>query len=126
VADVPGGPLDGNALVLAAAQASVSGERLPELVDQAQEHLHPRLDEYRRRYERAHADEAGAVFFVEEGHWEAVGAELGFEPREWEALRRVHAEHLKRLGSDLGRREEFETALELRETAVIGTDAGSG
>lgn len=121
MADVPGGPLDGNALVLAAAQASVSGERLPELVDRAQKHLEPKLDEYRRRYERAHADDSGSVFFVEEGHWRSVGDELGLETREWKALRRVHAEHLKRLGSDIDRREEFETALDLREAAVIGT-----
>lgn len=121
VADVPGGPLDGNALVLAAAQASVSGERLPELVDRAQEHLEPRLEEYERRYERVHTDGEQTVFFVEEGHWAEAGEELGIEPREWKALRRVHAEHLKRLGTDLNRREEFETALELREVVVVGT-----
>ncbi len=121
MADVPGGPLDGNALVLAAAQASVSGERLPELVDRAQAHLESRLEEYGRRYERVHSDGEQTVFFVEEGHWAEVGEELELEPREWRALRRVHAEHLKRLGTDLERREEFETALELRETVVVGT-----
>lgn len=120
VADVPGGPLDGNALVLAAAQASVSGERLPELVDRAQAHIAPKVEAYRRQYERAHADETQTVFFVEEGHWESVGEELDLEPREWKALRRVHAEHLKRLGNDLDRREEFETALELREVVIVG------
>lgn len=117
-----GGPLDGNALVIAAAQASVSGERLPELVDRAQTYLGPKLEEYRRRYEQVHADETQMVFFVEEGHWEAIGEELDLETREWQALERVHAEHLKRLGSDLDRRGEFETALELREAAVIGID----
>ena len=118
--NVPGGPLDGNALVLAAAQASVSGERLPELVDRAQKHIEPKVEKYRREYELAHTDETQTVFFVEEGHWEAIGEELDLEAREWKALRRVHAEHLKRLGSDLGRREEFETALELREAVVVG------
>ncbi len=117
-----GGPLDGNALVIAAAQASVSGERLPELVDRTQTHLGPKLEEYRRRYEQVHADETQAVFFVEEGHWETVGEELDLETREWRALKRVHAEHLKRLGSDLDRRGEFETALELREAVVIGKE----
>jgi len=120
VADVPGGPLDGNALVLAAAQASVSGERLPELVDRAQAFLEARIEEYSRRYERVYADESQTVFFVEEGHWDEIGDELDVEPREWKALRRVHAEHLKRLGTDLDRREEFETALELREVVVVG------
>jgi hypothetical protein len=118
---MPGGPLDGNALVLAAAQASVSGERLPDLADQAQKYLKSRLDEYRRRYEQAYTDGTQTVFFVEEGHWADIGTDIDLDPREWKALRRVHAEHLKRLGSDLDRRGEFETALEVREAVVIGT-----
>lgn len=122
MAEVAEGPLDGNALVLAAAQASISGERLPGLVDRAQAYVEPRLPEYERRYERAYEDGTQTVFFVGDGHWSEVGAELGLEAREWEALRRVHAAHLKRLGSDLDRREEFETALELREALVVGTD----
>lgn len=118
---MPGEPLDGNALVLAAAQASISGERLPELTERAQEHVAARLSEYETRYEAVHEDDAQTVFFVEDGHWADVGAALGLEAREWKALRRVHAEHLKRLGGDLGRREEFETALEVREAVVVGT-----
>lgn len=115
-------PIDGNALVLAAAKASVSGERLPELVDRAQNLLGPRHEEYRRRYECVHEDETRSVFFVEEGHWAELGDELELETREWRALRRVHEEHLKRIGGDLDRREEFETALDVREVVVIGTD----
>ncbi|MFO7925307.1 MAG: hypothetical protein ACQET5_03375 [Halobacteriota archaeon] len=115
-----GGPLDGNAIVLAAAKASVSGERLPELVEQAQATLGPRREEYARRYECVHGDETQEVFFVEEGHWAELGEELGLTRREWAALRRVHAEHLKQLGGDLDRREEFETALDVREVVVIG------
>lgn len=120
VGDVSDGPIDGNAIVLAAAKASVPGDRLPGLVDRAQEHLGPKRDRYDRRYECAHEDDSAAVFFVEEGHWEAVGEELGLERREWKALRRTHREHLKQLGGDLDRREEFETALDLREVVVIG------
>lgn len=115
-----GEPLDGNAIVLAAAKASVSGELLPELVDRAQATLEPRRDEYARRYECVHEDDTQAVFFVEEGHWADLGQELDLERREWAALRRVHAEHLKQLGGKLGRREEFETALDVREVVVIG------
>lgn len=122
MADVPGEPIDGNALVLAAAQASVSGERLPELVDRAQTYFEGRVEEYSRNYERVYADETQAVFFVEEDHWADVGEELGLHSREWNALRRVHAEHLRRLGRELDRHEEFETALELREVVVIGTE----
>ena len=44
---------------------------------------------------------------------------MGFEEREWTALRRAHAEHLQRIGSNLDRRREFETALELREAVVV-------
>jgi hypothetical protein len=119
---VTGGPLDGNALVVAAAKASVSGERLPDLADRAQEHLGPQLEQYARRYECGYEDETQAVFFVEGGHWTEIGEEMDIEEREWKALRRAHAEHLKRLGSELDRRQEFETALELREAVVIGKE----
>jgi hypothetical protein len=113
-------PLDGDALVLAAAKSSVSGERLPDLVDRAQEVLAARLPEYGRRYECVHEDETAAVFFVEEGHWANIGEELDLGEREWKALRRAHGEHLKRLGRELGRRQEFVAALELRETVAVG------
>jgi len=115
-----GGPLAGNALVLAAAKASVSGERLPDLVDRVQRHLGDRRADYGRRYECAHEDDTEAVFFVEEGHWADLGAELGLDEREWTGVKRAHEEHLKRLGTDLERRGEFDTALELREVVVIG------
>ena len=115
-----GGPLDGEALVLAAAKASVSGERLPDLADRAQGLLGPRLPEYGRRYESAHEDESATVFFVEAGHWADLGEEMALNEREWEALRRAHAAHLRELGDDLDRGEEFETAPDLREAVVIG------
>ena len=118
-----GGPLDGTALVLAAAKASVSGERLPDLADRAQALLGPRLPAYGRQYECPYEDESAAVFFVEEDHWAALGTEMGHETREWRALRRAHAEHLRQLGDDLDRSEEFETALDLREVVVIGKPA---
>jgi hypothetical protein len=115
-----GGPLQGNALVVAAAKASVSGEALPDLVDRAQTHLGARLPDYGRRYECVHEDESTAVFLTSEGHWAEIGEELSLTDREWKAIRRAHAEHLKRLGDDLDRRQEFETALEVREAVVIG------
>lgn len=115
-----GGPIDGNALVLAAAKASVSGERLPDLVDRVQAHLGARLPAYGRRYECVHEDGDLIVFFAEEGHWADLGGELGLDDREWQSVRRAHEEHLARLGADVDRRREFETALELREVVVIG------
>lgn len=115
-----GNPIDGNAVVLAAAKASVSGERLPALLDRAQAHLGPRRPEYARRYECVHEDGV-AVFLVETGHWAGVGDRMDVDEREWRALRRAHREHLKRLGGELGRGEEFGTALEVREAVVIGS-----
>lgn len=118
-----GGPLNGDALLLAAAKASVSGERLPDLADRAQVLLADRLPEYGRRYECPHEDGSQAVFFVEQGHWADLGEELGLKDREWQALRRAHAAHLDRLGRDLDREAEFDAALELREVVAIGKDA---
>lgn len=115
-----GGPLRGDALVVAAAKASVAGERLPDLVDRAQALLARRLPEYRRRYETVFEDETQAVFFVEQGHWATLGADLTFEEREWQATRRAHEEHLERLGRRLDRDHEFQAALDLREVVVIG------
>ncbi len=120
--DVPDGPLDGNAVVLAAAKASVSGERLPDLADRAQDLLATRRERYERRYECVYAGDDAAVFLVEEGHWADLGAELHLERREWKALRRVHGEHLKQLGGSLDRRAEFEAALDVREVVVIGAE----
>ena len=117
-----GGPLDGHALVLAAARASVPAERLPDLVDRLQAALADRRHDYARRYECAHEDATHVVFFVERGHFEALGDEFDFERREWEALRRAHEAHLKRLGNGLDRRAEFEAALEVREAVAIGKE----
>ena len=114
------GPLDDNAVILTAAKASVPGRRLLELIDLAQEYLESREAAYDREYECAYEDDAQAVFFVEEGHWADLGAELDLPRREWNALRRAHREHLEKLGRDLDRHEEFLTALEVREAVVIG------
>lgn len=115
---------DGQALVLAGAKASVAPSRLPELLVRAQEALAPRVDDYRRRYESAVATVVSEAFFVPRRHWEELGAELGFDEREFDALRRTHEEQLRRLGSGEGRREEFETALEVREVVVVGLGSG--
>jgi hypothetical protein len=117
-------PIEGQVLMLTAAKASVGPGALPDLLARVQRRLAPRLGEYRRRYELAHEGDGRAVFFVEPDHWEAVGEELGLGRRETDAVSRAHEEQLRRIGSGTDRREEFETALELRTAAVIGTDAG--
>lgn len=124
--DTPDGPelpLDGDVLVLAGAKASVSPDRLPELVRRAQRHLGPRLDEFERAYETVDADDERVVFLVSTGFWSDVGAELGLESREADALRRAHGQQLRRIGSETDRREEFVTALEIREALVVGRDS---
>lgn len=114
-------PIEGQVLLLAGAKASVASNRLPALVERAQEALGPRLEEYHRRYECAHEGEDARYFFVPDDHWETIGDRLSLDRRETDALRRVHEEQLKRLGKRLGRREEFETALDLRSAVVVGT-----
>lgn len=121
--DAPDGselPLDGDVLVLAGAKASVSPDRLPELVRRAQRRLGPRLEEFERAYETVAADEERVVFLVSTGFWSDVGAELGLESREADALRRAHGQQLRRIGTRQDRRDEFESALEIREAVVVG------
>jgi len=117
-----GPPIDPNALMIAAATASVGAGRLPELLRAADEHLRTRRETYDRSYERVDgADDAGAAtYLVPDGHWSDIGDELGVNRRETDALRRAHEQHLLRLGTKQRRRREFESALELREAVVIG------
>ncbi|MDZ7702434.1 MAG: hypothetical protein U5J98_10470 [Halobacteriales archaeon] len=112
-------PLDGAAVLVAGAKASVPLERLPSLLEAAQARLAPRKAAYERRYECVHADGGTRTFLAEPGHWRELGVELGFTEREADAAARAHAEQVRRLGRELGRAEEFETALEIREAVVV-------
>lgn len=113
-------PIEGQVLVLAAAKASVAPNTLPELLCHVQADLGPRLDDYRREFECVAEDDERVTFLVPSDHWTTVGDRLGCNRRETDAVRRAHTEQLRRLGSRLGRRDEFETALEIREAVVIG------
>ena len=115
-----GDPLDGEVLLLAGAKASLSPRRLPELVDAAQAHLGAELARYRREYEAVYEDDRLVVFLVEPDHWDGLAATLGVNDRERDALRRAHEEQLLWVGRDVDRREEFESALEIREAVVVG------
>jgi hypothetical protein len=117
---MPGDPIEGQILLLAAAKASVSPAQLPDLVDRVQAHLGPRRERYRREYERAFADDEREVFFVESGYWEGLGEVLGLGRRERDAVRRAHTEQLRRIGNREDRAAEFDSALEIREPVVIG------
>ena len=115
-------PIEGQVLVLTAAKASVSGDRVPDLVAAARREIDPRTDELRRRFECVHEDDVRTVLLAPEGFWAEVVDDLGWSRREGEAVARAHAEQLLRVGRREGRREEFETALELREAVVLGAD----
>ncbi|MFD1563742.1 hypothetical protein ACFR99_09300 [Haloarchaeobius amylolyticus] len=122
-----GEPIEGQVLLLTAAKASVPPTRLPDLVERAQTVLGPELERYRREYERLHAGTDLEVFLVDSGHWDELGVELDVTGRELSAIRRAHEEQLLRIGRRTDRGAEFETALEIREPVVIGTDVtGAG
>jgi hypothetical protein len=116
-----GYPIDGPALVKTAALASVPAERLPALLVRVQADLGPRIDDYRRRYERIAVEPDRETFLVEPDHWEGVGERLGLTDRERDAVARAHETAVERAGSGRTAREEFETALEIRSGVVIGT-----
>ncbi|MDZ5810380.1 hypothetical protein U4E84_03305 [Halorubrum sp. AD140] len=114
-------PIDGTALVKTAALASVPAERLPALLARVQAHLGPRIDDYRRGYERIAVEPDRETFLVEPDHWEGIAERLGLSDRERDAVVRAHETAVERAGRGRTRREEFETALEIRSGVVIGT-----
>lgn len=114
-----GDPIEGDVLVLVAAKASVGPQRLPELVDRVAATLDSRT--YAREYERAYATDDRTAFFVEDGHWDEIGARVDLGEREVDAVRRAHHEQLTRDGRRLDRTGEFETALDIRDCVILGT-----
>jgi hypothetical protein len=121
-----GDPLDGQVLLLTAAKASVPARELPALVDRVQADLGPRLAAYRRAYEAVDESPDRWTFLVPPDHWEEVGSRLGLTRREREAVQRAHEEQLRRVGSRTERREEFESALDIRSAVVIGVEEAGG
>ncbi|WP_299262519.1 hypothetical protein [Halorientalis sp.] len=117
-----GDHIEGDVLVLVAAKASVGPQRLPELVDRVAADLRPRRETYVREYERAYETDDRTAFFVEDGHWANVRERLDLGPRQADAVRRAHHEQMTRDGRQLDRTEEFETALEVRDCVVLGTE----
>jgi hypothetical protein len=113
-------PIDGQVFMLASAKASVDPNTLSALLSRVQDHLAGRRETYRREFECVAADDDREVFLVSTGHWETLGDRLDLGTRERKAVARTHAEQLRRIGSETGRDEEFETALEIREAVVVG------
>lgn len=117
-----GDPIAGQPLLVAGAKAGVGPALLPDLVEHVQAHLGPRIETYRREYERVHAADGHEVFLVEEGHWANVADAVGLAERERTAVERAHVEHLRYLGRRGERTDEFESALDIREVVVVGRD----
>lgn len=115
-------PIRNEALALAAAAAEVPPRRVPELVGLVQADLRLRIDDYRTSYECALETSDAFVFFVEGGHWATIAERLGFDATDSRAVEFAHVEHLRRLGREVDRVQEFTTALEVRECVVIGKD----
>lgn len=115
-------PFDGTVLRQAAALASIGPNRLPELLGRVDAHLTNCRAELRRQYERVHTDDERELFLVPDDYWPELGAELGLGDREWKAMRRAHETQLERVGSQVERREEFETALEIRSAVVVSRE----
>ncbi len=118
-------PFDGQVMLIAAAKASVPGRRLSALVERVQADLGGQLESYRRRHELVHETDEACYFLVPEGHWREVGDRLGFDDRERDAVERTHTQGLLWAGRRIDRREEFESALEIREPVVIGRPGGA-
>lgn len=112
-------PIEGQIVLLAAAQASVTLEHLSKLLARAQPALRQRRDEYDRQYERIDGSGGVVYYLAETGHWADVGASLGFADREVDAVRRTHTAQFRRDGRRLGRSAEFESALELRDAVAL-------
>ncbi|EJN58499.1 hypothetical protein [Halogranum rubrum] len=113
-------PIEGQILVLTAAKASVPPKALPYLLRRVQADLGPRLDDYYQAFELVDEDSERATFLVSRDHWRTIGDRLGFDRRETDAVERAHTEQLRRVASRLDRRDEFETALEIRSAVVVG------
>jgi len=115
-------PIGGTALLKTAALASVPAERLPELLSRVQADLTPRLEEYRRRYERVEQTPTREAFLVEPDHWEAIGSRVGLAARECDAALRAHETAVVQSGGEESDRDALETALEIRSAVVIGVE----
>ncbi len=106
--------------MLAGAKASVPLHRMKPLLAQAATHLRG-VD--LEQYERVFEDDECAIYLSDPDFWRDHGAAMDLARREWDAIRRAHEQQLLRVGNREDRREEFETALEIRTAVVVGVGA---
>lgn len=112
-------PIEAQIMLLAGARASVPPPRLPALVETAQSYVRDRREEYERTYERIAGARDADYYCVEPDYWERLGAALGFEDREFDAVRRAHTAQFERDGRRLDRESEFASTLELRAVVAV-------
>jgi hypothetical protein len=111
--------IEGETVLLAGAQASVTLSRLSTLLDCTARHLVDRRESYDRQFERVDGTDGVSYYLTESAHWDTVGARLEFEDRETDAVRRTHETQFERDGRRMGRTEEFETTLEIRGVVAM-------
>jgi len=112
-------PIEGQVVLLAGAQASVTLTHLSELLERVQHHVAESRAEYDRQYERIPASRDADYYLADRGRWDALGRQLELDDREVDAVRRTHAEQFRRDGRRQDRREEFETTLDIRDVVAI-------
>lgn len=112
-------PIEGQVVLLVGAKASVTLQRLSDLLHSVQEHLDGEAEDYHRRYEQIDTADERVYFLVADDYWEIVGGELSLTEREVDAVRRAHEAQFERDGRHLDRIEEFESALEIRDVVVL-------
>lgn len=112
-------PIEGQIVLLAGAKASVPLHRMEPLLEAAATHLR---DVDLGQYETVVSDDERVVRLADPEFWSRMGDELDLERREWDAIRRAHEQQLRRMGSRTDRRDEFETALEIRTAVVVSTE----
>ncbi len=111
--------IEGQIVLLAGAQASVTLTRLSGLLDRTARYLADRRETYQRQFERLDGPDGTSYYLTDPGHWEQIGPQLGFDDRETDAVRRTHRVQFERDGRRLDRDEEFETTLEIREVVAM-------
>jgi hypothetical protein len=116
-------PFPEEVLLLTAGEGVVTPAQLPEILSVVQADLSLRLDEYRNAHECAYEDDDLVAFFVATDHWRSIASRLGFETGAVDATRFAHAHYLLGLGSDVGRQDEFERALDVQDCVVIAKPA---
>lgn len=114
-------PIEGQVVLLVGAQASVTLQRLSDLLHRVHDHLIDQTQAYERQYEQIAGADDLVYYFVPPEHWDRIGKELGLLSREIDAVRRAHEAQFERDGRRQDRTEEFESALEIRDVVALPT-----